>query len=131
MSRIESINRLPKARVSYHTSGKGRGGLMATVLVYRNDGDRPFCEIALDDGDRVQLQLDQSGLVIERQALGDRPGEVLFKGDAALVGDMCAALLGPVPAQKITPLDVLTSVVVQMRSAADVRAAFRDAAKAL
>jgi hypothetical protein len=104
---------------------------MSTVLTYRNDGDRPFCEIALDDGDRVQLQLDKAGLVIERQALGDRPREVLFKGDAGLVSDMCAALLGPVSAKKTTPLEVLTSVVVQLRSAADVRSAFRDAAKAL
>jgi hypothetical protein len=104
---------------------------MSTVLTYRNDGDRPFCEIALDDGDHVQLQLDKSGLVIERQALGDRPREVLFKGDAGLVSDMCAALLGPMPAKNITPLDILTSMVVQMRSATDIRTAFRDAAKAL
>jgi hypothetical protein len=104
---------------------------MSTVLTYRNDSDRPFCEIALDDGDRVQLQLDQSGVVIERQALDARPSEILFKGSADMVADMCVALLGPVAAKNTTPLDVLTSVVMQMRSAADVRAAFRDAAKAL
>ena len=104
---------------------------MSTVLIYRNDGDRPFCEIALDDGDRVQLQLDKAGLVIERQSLGARPREVMFKGGADVVTDMCVALLGPVAAKKTTPLDVLVSVVVQMGSAADVRAAFRAAAKAL
>jgi len=104
---------------------------MSTVLTYRNDGDRPFCEIALDDGDRVQLHLDKSGLVIERQALGARPSEILFEGTADLVSDMCVALLGAAAVKTTTPLDVLMSVVVQMRSAADVRAAFRDAAKAL
>lgn len=104
---------------------------MSTVLTYRNDGDAPFCEIALDDGDRVQLHLDKTGLVIERQALNDRPTEVLFKGNADLVTDMCVALLGPVAAKKSSPLEVLTSLVLQMRTAADVRAAFRDAAKAL
>ena len=104
---------------------------MSTVLTYRNDGDRPFCEIALDGGDRVQLQLDSAGLVIERQALGARPGEILFKGDADVVTGMCVALLGPITAKKTTPLDVLMSVVMQMPSAADVRRAFADAAKAL
>ena len=104
---------------------------MSTVLIYRNDGERPFCEIALNDGDRVQLQLDKMGLVIERQALGERPAEILFKGGVDLVAAMCVALLGPVAAKKTTPLDVLVSVVVQMGSAADVRAAFHAAAKAL
>ncbi len=103
---------------------------MGTVLTYRNDGDKPFCEIALDDGDRVQLHLDAAGLVIERQALDKRPAEVLFKGDADTVTDICMALIGQTPATRKTALDVLSSVVTQLPSAEDVRAAFTAAARA-
>ena len=104
---------------------------MATVLTYRNDGDKPFCEIALDDGAHVQLKLDPRGLVIERQAVGGRGAEVLFTWDADLVTDMCVALLGKTAASKSSTLDVLISVVTQLPSAAHVRDAFQAAAKAL
>ncbi len=104
---------------------------MGTILTYRNDGERPFCEIALDDGDHVQVQLDRRGFVIERPALEHRAAEVLFKGDVELVSDLCAAMLGPGALSKTTPLDVLVSIVKQMPTAVDVRAAFGAAAKSI
>lgn len=103
---------------------------MGTVLTYRNNGERPFCEVALDNGDRVQLQLDKAGVLIERQALEGRPTEILFKGDPDLVTSMCVALLGKTPASNTTPLDLLISIVTQIPSANEVREAFRAAAKA-
>ena len=104
---------------------------MGTVLVYRNDGERPTCEVALDDGDRVQLKIDKTGLLIERQAVGAAPAEVLFKGDAEAVTDMCMALLGSTPASRKTALELLASVVTQLPTAAHVREAFNAAAKAV
>lgn len=104
---------------------------MGAILVYRNDGDKPFCEIALDDGSRVQLHLDAAGLAIERQALDKQPIEVLFKGDADTVTDMCVALIGQAPSTRKTALDVLSSVVTQLPSAEHVRDAFTAAERAL
>lgn len=104
---------------------------MGTILVYRNDGEKPFCEIALDDGAHVQLRLDAAGLVIERQALDRRPAEILFQSDADTVTDMCRALMGPAPATRQTALEVLSSVVTQLPSADSVRDAFKAAAQAL
>ena len=104
---------------------------MATVLTYRNDGDLPYCEVALDGGDRVVLRLDRGGAVIERQASGATPAEVLFHGDAGLVEDICVALRDPASRGKTTPLDLLLSVVTQLRSAEDIRNAFGAAVKQL
>ena len=104
---------------------------MGTVLVYRNDGERPTCEVALDDGDRVQVLLDRGGVVITRQALGARPEEILFTADPDATAAMCAALLGPVSAAHTTPLDILVAAVIQIPTARQVRAAFDAAAKNL
>ena len=97
-----------------------------SILVYRNEGDRPFCEIALNSGERVQLQLDKAGLVITRDAR-----DVLFKGDADLVTDICMAFVGKEPASRKTALDLLSSIVTQLPSADHVREAFTAAAKAV
>ncbi len=103
---------------------------MGTVLTYRNNGERPFCEVALDNGDRVQLHLDKAGVMIERQALEGRPAEILFKGDPDLVTGMCVAFLGRTPTDNTTPLDLLISIVTQIPSAKEVREACRAAARA-
>jgi len=104
---------------------------MGTVLTFRNDGERPFCEIALDDGERIQMQLDKNGLVIERQAVGTKPAEVLFKGDADLVTDMCMAFTGDKPTSRKSALEILTAVVTQIPSGPKVRDAFKAAARAV
>ena len=99
---------------------------MGTILVYRNDG---FCEIALDSGERIQMHFDKTGLVIERQQTDAQPAEVLFKGDTALVSSMCVSLIDR--DTKVSPLNLLASVVQQMPSAGDVRSAFAAAARAV
>jgi len=90
-----------------------------------------MCEIALSNGDRVQLQLSKTGLVIEQIGLGEQASDVLFEANADLISDMCVALLGPTEAAKTTPLDLLVTVVSQIPSAAHVRTSFRAAADAL
>ena len=104
---------------------------MGTVLTYQNDEDRRFCEIALDGGDRVQLDLGKDGLVIKRLRADTKPPLLLFEGDPDVVTGMCVALLGRQPATAKSALDVLVSVVTQLPSAMHVRDAFRAAAEAL
>ena len=105
---------------------KDSGHPMGTILVYRNDG---FCEIALDDGHRVQLRLSKQGLIIERQELRGRPSEVLFEGNVATVAGICSALMDQANVRKVAPLDLLVSVVTQLPSAEHVQSAFRAASQ--
>jgi len=102
----------------------------AAILTYRNV-ERPSCEIALDNGDRVHLHLNHAGLVVQQIGLRDHPSDILFEADAAVVSDLCAALLGQLDAVKTTPLDVLIAVVSQIPSASQVRESFRAAARGL
>jgi len=105
---------------------------MAAILTYRNDVEkRPLCEIALANGDRVQLQLSNAGLVIQQIGMGDQPSSILFEADAGVVSGICMALLGQVDAAKTTPLGILITVVSQIPSGADVRDSFRAAARGL
>ena len=104
---------------------------MGTVLTYQNDEDRRFCEIALADGDRVQLHLGKNGLVIERMQAREKPPVMLFEGDPDTVTSMCVALLGHQSATDKSALDILVSVVSQLPSAMHVRDAFHTAAAAL
>ena len=90
-----------------------------------------MCEIALTNGDRVQLRLNKAGLVIEQIGLGEKASDVLFEADADVVADMCASLLGPTDIKQTTPLDLLVGVVSQIPSAAHVRTSFRAATDAL
>ena len=101
---------------------------MGTVLTFRNDGDKPHSEIALANGERVRLQLDKYGLVIERQTEGAPPA-VLFKGDADLVTDICMAFVGSKPASRQTALELLTSIVTQLPLTQHVQEAFTAASK--
>ncbi len=103
----------------------------ATVLTYRNDADNPHCEIALANGERVRMQIDKYGLVIEQQPAGEQTPALLFKGDADLVTDMCMAFVGSKPASRQTALELLTSIVTQLPSAQHVREAFVAASKAV
>ncbi len=100
---------------------------MGTVLVYRQDG---FCEIALDDGDKVQLHLNKNGLVIARQQPSGHPPEVLFKGDVETLTAMCVALMDQT-GSKASPLDLMVAVVTQLPSANQVKAAFHAASQAV
>jgi hypothetical protein len=102
--------------------------MLGTVLAYRDDGTRPHCEIALGNGDRVQLALDSKGLVIER--LGPRI-ETLFQASPKVVSQICAGLVGPKGRSDASPLRILAAVIQRLGSAADVRAAFADGAARL
>ncbi len=102
--------------------------MLGTVLVYRDDGTRPHCEIVLGNGDRVQLVLDSKGLAIEQ--LGPK-NETLFQAPPKLVSQICAGLVGPKARSEGTPLRILAALVQRIGSAADVRAAFTEAADGL
>ena len=104
---------------------------MGTVLVYRNTGHEPYCEVALDNGDTVLVRLDERGATIERQAKNAGPSERLFQASPDVVTDLCLLLIGNAAAPKSTPLDLLVSIVSQMRSADDVRVAFKQASAAI
>ena len=103
---------------------------MATVLIYRNDGDRPFAEVALNSGDRVQLALDAGGVVIRCRRDAGAPAEILFAADAETMVIICAALHERTAAAPPPPLDRLLSIVMRLGAAADVRLAFQAAALA-
>lgn len=103
----------------------------ATALTYRNNVDKPHCEIALANGERVRLQLDKYGLVIEQQPVIEQTPTILFKGDANLVTDMCMAFAGSKPASRQTARELLASIVTQPPSAHHVREAFKAASKAV
>jgi len=97
---------------------------MATLLRYRSYGDQPFCEVALQNGDRVLIRVEAGGVIIKREARPDTPEEIVFLGSVHLATDICLAMLDGKPASETTVLDVFLSVVNQFRTADDVRAAF-------
>jgi len=101
------------------------------VLVYRDDGDQPHCDIALANGERIRLALDTNGLVVVRLGLAGAGPELLFSGRPAVVAKICAGLVGPKTRSDATPLRILASAVVRIESAASVRAAFLDASESL
>jgi len=97
---------------------------MATVLRYRNDGGQPFCEVALENGDRVLIMVEAGGVIIKREARLYISEEVLFLGTVHLATEICLALLDGRPASETTVLDIFLAIVSQFRSADDIRAAF-------
>jgi hypothetical protein len=97
---------------------------MATLLRYRGYGGQPFCEVALENGDRVRICVDAGGVTIKRETRLDRAEEILFIGTLHVVTEICLALLDGRPASETTVLDVFLSVVSRFRSGDDIRAAF-------
>jgi len=100
---------------------------MATLMRYRSYGDRPYCEVALENGDHVLVTVEAGGVIIKRLARRDAAEEILFVGPAHVVADICMALLEGKPASETTVLDVFLSIVSRFRSSADIRAAFAEA----
>lgn len=41
-------------------------GDMSKILTWRNDGDMPYCQILLPDGDSVAITLSGAGMRIDR-----------------------------------------------------------------
>jgi hypothetical protein len=99
---------------------------MGTILAYRNDG---FCEIALDNGERIQMHFNKNGLLIERHGPAGQPADLVFEGDAALASAICVGLADK--NAQVSPLNLLAAVVQQLPSAAAVRTAFAAAAQSL
>ena len=100
---------------------------MATIISLLDNDERPRAEIVLDNGDRVALTLDSSGLTITQIGSGGRQ-HVLFAADPATAAQLCAALVTPTGAPAPRPLHILVAAVVQIASAELVARAFRDAA---
>jgi hypothetical protein len=102
---------------------------MATLLRYHSSSRQPFCEVALENGDRVLVKLEADGVSIKREARGDIPEEVLFLGSVDLATDICMALLERRRVSETTVLDSFLAVVSQFRSADDIKAAFKAVAE--
>src|SRR5689334_10847803 len=62
---------------------------MATLLRYRSYGGQPFCEVMLENGDRVRITVEALGVTIKREARRDTAEEILFLGPVHLVTDIC------------------------------------------
>ena len=97
---------------------------MATLLRYRSYGGQPFCEVALENGDRVRVMLEAGGVTIKREPRPGIPEEVLFLGPVHLATEICVAMLDGKAASETSVLDVFLSIVSQFRSADDIRACF-------
>lgn len=97
---------------------------MATLLRYRSYGALPFCEVALQNGDRVLIKVEADGVTIKREARRDIPEELLFLGPVHAAIEICLAMLDGRPASETTVLNIFLSIVSQFRSADDIRAAF-------
>jgi len=101
--------------------------MTGTVTIFRDDGDQPLSQIVLGNGDRVQLALDGSGLIVTRLGPPGPVNEILFRAPAELVASICAGLVGPKRQSQASPLRLLTAIVQPIGSAAEVRAAFQEA----
>lgn len=104
---------------------------MSKILTWRNDGDMPYCQMLLRNGDSVAIALSGEGMRIDRLGWDGTPSETLFRADADITTAICVGLLAGKPPQSTTPLDVLAGAVAGMPSAAAVRGAFDDAARGL
>lgn len=104
---------------------------MSKILLWRNDGELPHCQMLLANGDLVAIALSADGVRIERLGRDTTSPELLFRGDADIATGLCMGLLGGKPPQSTTPLDLLAAAVAGMPSAAAVRGAFVDAARGL
>ena len=95
-----------------------------TIIACRDDGERPRAEVALVNGDRLILTLDRDGLAISR-----KDGSGVFVANSGLVSKLCAGLVERQPTPPATPLQILLAAVIQLPSAAAVKAAFEAAAE--
>lgn len=104
---------------------------MPKILTWRNDGEQPYCQMLLENGDAVAIALSAEGVRIDRLGRDGTSSESLFRGDADVATGICIGLLAGKPPQSTTPLDVLAAAVAGMPSATAVRGAFTEAARGL
>jgi hypothetical protein len=101
--------------------------LLGTIISFRDNSERPQAELTLRNGDRVRLALDGGGVVISQiGASGSQTA--LFKGSPDTVGRICAGLVASPRRLDATPLRILASAIIQIESAAELQAAFDQAA---
>jgi hypothetical protein len=105
--------------------------MTGTVLLFRDVDDHPLCQVALVNGDRVQLALDAGGLVVSRLGPPGPASEVLYRAPTELVAALCAGLVGPKRQTEASPLRILAVAVQAIESSEGVSAAFREAAASL
>ena len=98
-----------------------------TVISYSENPERPYAELMLHNGDRIQLSMDGAGVAIQRLEPGIPPA-ALFHADPDLTARICAALLGDETRPPPTPLRILVAAVAQLGSADEIRLAFEEAA---
>ena len=98
-----------------------------TVITFRDDSKRPYSELVLGNGDRVQIALGRRGLTIT-QIGGSKTPKILFHAPPDTVSHICAGLVSSPQTLKVTPLQILVAAIVQLGSADDVRQAFHSAA---
>ena len=99
-----------------------------TIIVFRDDSERPYSEVALGNGDRVLIALDHGGLTITQIVSPDNRN-ILFQATPNTVSHICAGLVSSPNTSKATPLQVLVAAVVQLESSDDLRRAFQHAAE--
>jgi hypothetical protein len=99
-----------------------------TVLVWRNDGSAPFCEMLLDRGERIAVSLTAAGATIERLPDSHGPREMLVRASPDDIAWICATLGVGRPDEV---LDVIVGIVERLGSAEQVREAFAAALAAM
>jgi hypothetical protein len=102
---------------------------MTTLITYRNQPTGRFCEVALDNGERICITVDHTGVVIERPADDRFSRAELFRGTPDLASDICAALAHGSSVTDGAPMDIMLAMVIQLGSAAKVEEAFWTASQ--
>jgi hypothetical protein len=101
---------------------------IGTVIHYSDVADHPHAEVALRNGDHVQITLDRAGLTIKQPTGLMQPSKVLFRANPNLTSRICAGLFGLETTPSPTPLRILVAALVQLGSAEEVGNAFQEAA---
>ena len=100
---------------------------IGTIAVFRDDADCPHADITLRNGDRIRIVLDGSGMIIS-QIVEVADLRTLFQAGPKIVAHICAGLVASPRKLDATPLRILSSAIVLLGSADEVRAAFEAAA---
>ena len=88
------------------------------VLCFEDHAKRPRAEILLGNGEHVELVLNRNGVTISRV-----DGQILFEASAELASRICASLMSATV--NVSPLAILSAVVMQIPTADAVDRAFR------
>jgi hypothetical protein len=98
---------------------------VGTVITFLDNNERPYAEIALDNGDRIAVTLDATGLTIRQ--IGGTDSGILFQAGPDIVARLCTAFVERSASATPTPLRIVVAAVVQLASAELVARAFHDA----